>query len=66
MLSGHTHGGQLRIPFVGTPFAPVRDRRFVQGLHRWQDRWLHITKGIGNLRGMRLNCRPEISLLTLV
>lgn len=66
MLSGHTHGGQLRIPFVGTPFAPVRDHRFVQGLHRWENHWLHITKGIGNLHGMRLNCRPEISVLTLL
>jgi predicted MPP superfamily phosphohydrolase len=43
----------------------VKDRRFVKGLHRWNDRWLHITKGVGNLHGVRLNCRPEVSLLTL-
>ncbi|MBI3881176.1 MAG: phosphodiesterase YaeI [Verrucomicrobia bacterium] len=66
LLCGHTHGGQLRIPLVGTPFAPVRDKRFVRGLHRWEDRWLHITNGVGNLFGARFNCRPEISLLTLV
>lgn len=65
LLCGHTHGGQLRVPLVGTPFAPVRDKRFVQGLHRWNDRWLHITKGIGNVFGMRINCRPEVSFLTL-
>jgi predicted MPP superfamily phosphohydrolase len=65
LLSGHTHGGQLRLPLVGTPFAPVRDQRFVAGLHRWEGRWLHITKGVGNLHGLRFNCRPEISLLTL-
>ncbi len=63
MLSGHTHGGQLRLPLIGTPFAPVRDRRFVEGLHRWQDRWLYITRGVGNLHGMRFNCRPQISVL---
>lgn len=66
MLCGHTHGGQCDLVFLGTPFAPVRDKRFVRGLHQWNDRWIHITKGVGNLLGMRLNCRPEVSLLTLV
>ena len=66
MLCGHTHGGQCDLMFLGTPFAPVRDKRFVQGLHRWEDRWIHITRGVGNLHGMRFNCRPEVSLLTLV
>ena len=65
MLCGHTHGGQCRIPFIGTPFAPVRDHRFVEGLHRWSDRWIHITRGVGNLHGLRFNCRPEVSLLTV-
>jgi len=65
LLCGHAHGGQFYLPLVGTPFAPVRDKRFVGGLHRWQERWLHITKGVGNLHGLRFNCRPEISLLTL-
>jgi predicted MPP superfamily phosphohydrolase len=66
VLSGHTHGGQLSLPGIGTPFAPIRDKRYVRGLHRWNDRWLHITKGVGNLHGMRFNCRPEVSVLTLV
>lgn len=65
MLSGHTHGGQLWIPLIGAPFAPVRDKRFVKGLTRWNDRWIHVTKGVGNLHGVRLNCPPEVSLLTL-
>jgi predicted MPP superfamily phosphohydrolase len=66
MLCGHTHGGQCDLVFFGTPFAPVRDKRFVRGLHPWEDRWIHITRGVGNLHGMRFNCRPEVSLLTLV
>ena len=65
MLSGHTHGGQLSLPFVGEPFAPIRDKRFVRGLYRWEDRWLHITAGVGSLHTARFNCRPEVSALTL-
>jgi len=65
MLCGHTHGGQCNLVFFGTPFAPVRDKRYVRGLHRWNDRWIHITAGVGNLHGMRLNCRPEVNLLTI-
>jgi predicted MPP superfamily phosphohydrolase len=66
MLCGHTHGGQVRLPFIGAPIAPVKDKRFVQGLHRWDSRWIYTTKGVGNLYGIRINCRPEVSLLTLV
>jgi predicted MPP superfamily phosphohydrolase len=66
MLSGHTHGGQFRVPWLGaTPFAPVQDKRFVAGLHRWNDRWIHVTKGIGSVFGVRINCPPELSFLTL-
>lgn len=64
-LCGHTHGGQCRLPFFGTPFAPVRDHRYVAGLNRWRDRWIYTTRGVGNLHGVRFNCRPEVSLLTL-
>ncbi|MCU0784957.1 MAG: phosphodiesterase YaeI [Verrucomicrobia bacterium] len=66
LLSGHTHGGQMRLPFIGAPFAPVRDKRFVEGLYRWSDRWIHVTRGVGNLYGVRFNCPPEVGLLTLV
>ncbi len=66
MLCGHTHGGQVRLPFFGTPFAPVNDKRYVEGLHHWENRWLHITRGVGNLHGVRFNCRPEISVLDVV
>ena len=63
MLCGHTHGGQLRLPLLGAPFAPVRDKRFVAGLHPWQDGHLFVTRGVGNLHGVRFNCRPEVALL---
>lgn len=66
LLCGHTHGGQVRLPFVGAPILPIRDRRFAEGLHRWEGRWIHVTRGVGNLHGIRFNCPPEVSLLTLV
>ena len=65
MLCGHTHGGQLKLPIVGTPFAPVADKRFVSGLHPWNGRWIHVTRGVGSIYGIRINCPPEVNLLTL-
>jgi len=67
MLCGHTHGGQFVVPILGsTPRAPVEDKRYVAGLNRWRNRWIYTTRGIGNLYGMRFNCRPEVSLVTLI
>ena len=66
MLCGHTHGGQIYLPGLGAPLAPVKNKKYVRGLHRLGERgerWLHVTKGVGNLHGMRLNCRPEVSVL---
>jgi uncharacterized protein len=65
MLSGHTHGGQLILPWGSSPMAPVVDKRFVRGLHHWNNHWLHITKGVGSIWNLRLNCHPEISLIEL-
>ena len=68
MLAGHTHGGQFVVPFTKfAPFAPVTDKSIVEGLHSWdKSRYIHVTKGVGNLYGLRFNCRPEISLIELV
>jgi len=66
LLSGHTHGGQVKLPFIGAPVSSVKDRRFMEGLHPWEGRWIHVTRGVGNLWGIRFNCPPEVSLVTLV
>ncbi len=66
MCCGHTHGGQLVVPLLGLrPFLPVVEKSFPEGLLTWGKRHIHITRGIGNLHGMRFNCRPEISILNV-
>jgi uncharacterized protein len=66
MLSGHTHGGQVVLPFLGERFVPVRDKRFIAGLKPWNGRQVYVTRGVGNVRGVRVNCRPEVTVLDVV
>ena len=65
MLSGHTHGGQVVFPVLGPVFAPVKDKRYVEGLKPWGARQIHVTRGVGSIRGVRFLCRPEVSMLLL-
>ncbi len=65
VLSGHTHGGQVRIPLFGAPILPVVNRRFDAGLIRVGEQWLYVNRGLGHLIPIRINCRPEITLFTL-
>jgi predicted MPP superfamily phosphohydrolase len=63
MLSGHTHGGQVVLPLLGERFVPVRDKRFIAGLKQWNGRQVYVTRGVGSIRGVRVNCRPEVTVL---
>ncbi len=65
VLSGHTHGGQVRIPLLGAPILPVVNRRFDKGLIAVGDQRLYVNRGIGHLIPVRINCRPEITLFEL-
>ena len=65
MLSGHTHGGQVIVPIEGTRYAPVKDKRYIAGLKYWGTRQIHVTRGVGNVGGVRFRCRPEVSSLVL-
>jgi predicted MPP superfamily phosphohydrolase len=65
MVSGHTHGGQVIVPFEGTRYAPVKDKRYVAGLKAWGTRQIYVTRGVGNVGGVRFRCRPEVSVLTV-
>jgi predicted MPP superfamily phosphohydrolase len=72
LLAGHTHGGQLCLPFYGTLVTNCElDRERARGLHRHPvggDAWLHVSAGLGTSpwAPARFACRPEASLLTLV
>lgn len=65
MLCGHTHGGQVLLPGIGTRFVAVRDKGFISGLKHWNGRYIYISRGVGNLAGVRLNCRPEVTVLEI-
>jgi hypothetical protein len=67
MVSGHTHGGQVNIPFVGTPVLPVRNRTYSNGLKKSpRGMSVFISKGIGwAVCPVRFNCLPEIAVLEL-
>lgn len=64
MLCGHTHGGQIVLPGC-TRFVPVRDKRFIAGLKDWRGKRIYISRGVGSIAGVRVNCRPEVTILDL-
>ena len=69
LLAGHTHGGQLRLPAVGALVTNCDlDRSRARGLSRYGEAWLHVSAGMGTspYAPVRLCCRPEATLLTLV
>jgi len=65
-LSGHSHGGQVKIPFRRQPFLPPYGEKFPEGLYRFSDFYLYTNRGIGMAYPyIRFNCRPEITIFTL-
>ena len=70
VLAGHTHGGQLRLPFYGAIVTNCElDRSRARGASRWgAHTWLHVSAGLGTspYAPVRFACPPEASLLTLV
>lgn len=65
-LSGHSHGGQVRVPFVRPLYLPDLARKYVWGLYRIRDLTLYTNPGLGTVGvPVRLNCPPEITLITM-
>ncbi len=68
ILSGHTHGGQIRIPFFPPLYLPRFSGRFVSGLYRVTPRKipLYVNRGLGtSVLPVRFLCRPEITLMRI-
>lgn len=64
MLSGHTHGGQVRLPLVGELATPKLGKKFVAGHFNINGMLLYVSRGIGMYRPpVRLHCRPELLIL---
>ncbi|WP_047982165.1 metallophosphoesterase [Ornithinibacillus contaminans] len=67
-LSGHSHGGQVRLPFIGHLYTPIYAEKYVQGTYTFPNNrlTLYVNKGIGTTRlPYRFFCKPEISIYTL-
>ncbi|MBU3012772.1 metallophosphoesterase [Polaribacter vadi] len=66
ILSGHTHGGQVKPPFLPPPILPVENERYSAGKIDLEDgRTLYINRALGCLRQVRFNVRPEITIFEL-
>ena len=66
-LSGHTHGGQIRLPGIGAVILPYLGRKYDLGLYQINGMWLYTNRGIGNVtEPVRFNCSPEVTEITLV
>ena len=62
-LSGHSHGGQIRLPLIGPPILPYLARKYDAGLYRIGHGWLYTNRGLGMISPpIRFNCRPEVTL----
>jgi len=66
MLSGHVHGGQVRLPLLGSLLVPSRyGRRYDCGVFREGPTVLHVCRGVSGQHPLRYNCRPEVVRLVL-
>ena len=68
MLSGHSHGGQIRLPGLGSPVKAPLAEKYDMGLYNVDGMWLYVNRGIGVITSvpLRLNCPPEITEFTLI
>lgn len=67
LLAGHTHGGQLQLPGLGSAWAPVwRLRHRASGLFRLGKTLAFVNRGVSSGFPARINCPPQVAILTLV
>ena len=65
-LSGHTHGGQIVIPFYGPPVLPPSGRKYPSGLYKVGNMLQYTNRGVGtDTVSTRINCPPEVTVFVL-
>ena len=66
MLSGHNHGGQIKLPLIGHVLVSSRyNRRYAEGFHKLNDTLMYISNGLGGYPPIRWGARPEIARIVL-
>ena len=67
ILSGHTHGGQCKPPFLRPPMLPIKNKRYASGEIQLEDgRHLYVNRALGHTMKVRFNVRPEMTVFRLV
>lgn len=65
-FSGHSHGGQIRLPFLGAPWTPEGTGLFTSGWFEASGTKMYVSRGIGtSILPIRFNCRPEVAYIDL-
>ncbi len=65
-LSGHSHGGQVRLPFIRPLYLPIGARKYILGQYQIKSLTLYVNAGLGTVNvPVRMNCPPEITVLTM-
>jgi predicted MPP superfamily phosphohydrolase len=66
MLAGHVHGGQIRVPVIGSLFVPSRfSRRYDCGAFFADPTFMYVSRGLAGREPLRYNCRPEVTRIVL-
>lgn len=65
ILSGHTHGGQINLPWFWKKFTLMENMEYKSGLKKVDSKWLYVNRGVGSILPFRWFSSPEITLITL-
>jgi len=65
-ISGHSHGGQIVLPFYGPPVLPLSGQKYPSGMYQVGNMLQYTSRGVGTDRlAIRINCPPEITIFVL-
>ena len=63
ILAGHTHGGQVRMPFIGALYTPFDSGGYEAGWYQEGESRMYVSRGVGtSILPVRFLCRPEVAL----